>query len=205
MGVEASDLELVQRSRSGEQEAFRLLVHRYQRRLYGVCFSMVRNRDDALDLVQETLLKIHRYLDRFEGGSFVTWSYRIATNVCIDHLRKQRRFQHVEFDDSRDVGEEEEGLTSWQSSALLRVDPERLLRKRELLRKIDEAIEDLSPIHRQVITLREVEGLSYQEIADIAEISLGTVMSRLHHARKRVQARLLPYLETVAQVTGEGA
>lgn len=190
-----SDLNLVKRARNGDEDAFRDLMLRHQRRIFQLCFGMVRNKDDALDLTQETFVKVYRNLDRFEGNSaFYTWAYRIARNVTIDHLRRSRRHRSVEYDDA--IGrDDEQGIDDTFLSRPLNLNPARVVSRRELLDKINEAALSLSDIHREVITLREVEGLSYQEIADRLEISIGTVMSRLHHARKRMQEQLLPYLE----------
>ena len=190
-----SDLNLVKRARNGDEAAFRDLMLRHQRRIFQLCFGMVRNPDDARDLTQETFVKVYRNLDKFEGNSaFYTWAYRIARNVTIDHLRRARRHRSVEYNDA--IGrDDDESIDDTFLSRPLNLNPARVVSRRELLDKINEAALSLSEIHREVITLREVEGLSYQEIADRLEISIGTVMSRLHHARRRMQEYLLPYLE----------
>ena len=192
--VEESDLNLVKRARNGEREAFDLLVERYQRRVFSVCFGMVRNPDDAMDLVQESFVKAYRNLDRFAGqSSFYTWLYRIATNVCIDFLRKAKRQRTVDYDDGIGREGEVEGDDLLMPKRL-GLNPARVLGRRELLGKINEAMGTLSDAHRQILVLREVEDLSYQEIADTLEISVGTVMSRLHHARKNMQKALIHYV-----------
>jgi RNA polymerase sigma-70 factor (ECF subfamily) len=190
--VEETDVNLVKRARNGDRAAFHLLVERYQRKVYGVCYGMVRNRDDAMDLSQETFIKVYRNLDRFEGSSaFYTWVYRIACNVCIDWLRRAKRTRTVDYDDAiaRDEGGDEGMMPN-----RLGITPAKILARRELGDKIQDALQTLSPIHREVILLREVQGLSYQEIADTLDISIGTVMSRLHHARKNMQRALEQYL-----------
>ena len=194
MTEEESDLNLVKRARNKDPEAFRMLVDRYQRKVFGICIGMVRNKDDAMDLVQETFIKVYKNLDRFQGNSaFYTWTYRIATNVCIDFLRKQKKNRTVDYDDTLGhdtTGDEESVLLP----SRLGLNPARVLGRKELMEKLQEALASLSDNHRQVILLREVQGLSYQEIADVCDISIGTVMSRLHHARKNMQVHMQDYL-----------
>jgi RNA polymerase sigma-70 factor (ECF subfamily) len=147
-----------------------------------------------MDLVQETFVKVFKNLERFEGQSSVyTWAYRIATNVSIDFLRKQKRQRTVDYDDGILRDDEVEDAGSLLPSRL-GVNPAKVYGRRELLEKIEEALGTLSDHHRQAILLREVEGLSYQEIADVMEVSIGTVMSRLHHARKNMQKQLAEYV-----------
>jgi RNA polymerase sigma-70 factor (ECF subfamily) len=155
---------------------------------------MISNHQDAMEMTQEVFLRVHRHLPNFEGtSSFYTWIYRIAVNLCIDHYRK-RRMKSYEYDDGLKHGAEtEEEIFPVVSSASRETPTGRLLRE-ELAGKIREALDRLSPKHRQVLVLREMEGLSYQEIADIVGISIGTVMSRLFHARKNMQRRLRRYL-----------
>ncbi|MCB9492610.1 MAG: sigma-70 family RNA polymerase sigma factor [Dehalococcoidia bacterium] len=198
--MDETDLNLVKRSRNGDRDAFRILVERHQRRVFGLCFGMVRNKDDAMDLVQETFVKVFKNLDSFEGqSSFYTWTYRIATNVCIDFLRRANRYRTVDYDDAIQRDEDAEDAGSILPSRL-GLDPARVYGRKELLEKIEEALQKLSPAHRQAILLREVEGLSYQEMADVLEISIGTVMSRLHHARKNMQRLLADYVGNKLEV-----
>ena len=192
--MEETDLNLVKRARNGDRDAFSVLLERYQRRLYSVCLGIVRNPDDAQDRLQETAVKVFLNLDRFEGqSSFYTWAYRIASNVCIDFLRKKKRQRTVDYDDGiardGDVVEGEDLLPS-----RLGLNPARVHARKELMGKLTEALDTLSDTHRTIIILREVDGLSYQEIADLTEVSIGTVMSRLHHARKNLQRALAEYV-----------
>lgn len=191
--MEDTDINLVKLARNGDRAAFHTLVERYQRKVYGICYGMVRNPDDAMDLVQETFIKVFRNLERFEGqSSFYTWVYRIACNVSIDWIRKQKRNRTVDYDDA--VGRDDEGDADALLPNRLGVTPAKILARRELGEKIQDAMQTLSPIHREILLLREVQGLSYQEIADTLEISIGTVMSRLHHARRNMQKALEEYL-----------
>ncbi|MCA9564062.1 MAG: sigma-70 family RNA polymerase sigma factor [Myxococcales bacterium] len=193
--MEASDQNLVKRIQNGDKDAFRELVERYQRKAFSIAYGMVHNREDALDLVQDSFLKAYRNIKRFEGSSsFYTWLYRIVVNVCIDHIRKSGKRTKVEFEDNL-FRDDEEGSDDRIRPSLLDVDPLKVYGRKELLEKIQVALEELSPIHKQAIVLREIEGLSYTEMAEVMEVSKGTVMSRLHHARKNLQDLLSDYLQ----------
>ncbi|MFT5992348.1 MAG: RNA polymerase sigma-70 factor (ECF subfamily) [Flavobacteriales bacterium] len=192
--MEETDINLLKRARNGDRDAFAVLMDRYQRKVFGLCYGMVRNHDDAMDMVQETFVKVYKNLERFEGNSsFYTWTYRIASNVCIDFLRKQKRRRALDYDDGigRDENVDDPGNLL---PSKLGINPARVHARKELLGRIEDAMATLSPIHRQIVVLREVEGLSYQEIADTTEVSIGTVMSRLHHARKNLQNALRDYV-----------
>lgn len=185
--LEPPDGELVALAQAGDRDAVQTLLERYERRLLAVIVGMVRNPEDAKEILQETFVRAFRNLEGFKGeSSFYTWIYRIAMNLAIDHQRRGSKRPLVEFDETFGVKEDAVG----EGSAVLGVDPFKRVRSRELGRKIFEAIESLTPDHRAVILLREIDGLSYEEISDVLECSLGTVMSRLHYARKKLQSRL---------------
>jgi RNA polymerase sigma-70 factor (ECF subfamily) len=195
---DSSDEELVERSQRGEQTAFRELVERYQRRLFSVAFGMVRNRDDAMDLVQDAFIKIYRHMDGFQGSSsFYTWIYRITLNLCIDYLRKRARHYEVDYDDAQrsDLDDDDPIVPSTMG-----INPAKVYQRKELLEQMERAIQSLSEKHRSIILLREVQGLSYTEIAEVLQISKGTVMSRLHHARRNLQEALEQYLQGAVSV-----
>jgi RNA polymerase sigma-70 factor (ECF subfamily) len=181
------DARLVAAARAGDQEAFKELVRRHQRKAYAVALGIVRDTDDARDVVQDAFLKVHEKLDTFDGDAqFFTWLYRIVANLAIDHLRRRRR-PRVDFDESHPhEADDETGV----SPARLGFDPARALTDRELRERMLAALDELSPAHRAVLVMREVDGLSYQEMADVVGCSIGTIMSRLFHARKRMQALL---------------
>jgi RNA polymerase sigma-70 factor (ECF subfamily) len=182
------DRQLVDDARRGDKGAFRALVQRYQRRAFSVALGMVHDPDDARDITQEAFLKVHKNLGTFEGDArFFTWMYRIVINLCIDHLRKKRG-ENVEFDDARGHEEDDE---SGIAPRRLGFDPQQALSDRELRGRIQGALAKLSAPHRAVLLMREVEGLSYQEMAESAGVSIGTIMSRLFHARKKMQKLLL--------------
>jgi len=191
------DEELVRRCQAGQRRAFRQLVERYQRKVYGIAWSFVRNRDDAMDLTQEVFLKVHRNLDGFHGSArFYTWLYRIAVNVCIDHLRRRRRARdEAEYDDRLDHDEASETDGDALVGRHPAANPERAARVAELARRVQQAMAGLSDAHREILVLREIEGLSYEELAEVLQIPKGTVMSRLHHARRNVRKQLGDFLQ----------
>jgi RNA polymerase sigma-70 factor (ECF subfamily) len=186
------DEGLVRASRQGDTRAFGKLVERYQRRVYALAFGILRQREDAWDVAQEAFVKAYRNLDRFAGqAAFYTWLYRIAYNLSLDVLRARGRRDTVALDENAAAVEQairEEGRP--QDAA-----PNELHERRETALAVQKAMEKLSEKHRAIIVLREIEGLSYEEMAEVLGISKGTVMSRLFHARKNLQALLRPYLE----------
>lgn len=192
-GEDVDDLELVDKARGGDHQAFRTLYDRYRRRAYALAFGMLKNQDDALDVVQEGFIKAHRYLDKFEGNSsFYTWLYRIVYNLCVDHMRKRKRARHVDFDDA--IAHHEEDAPVGEESLLpsvLGANPHKSLARAEIREQIQAALDTLSDNHRSVLVMRELEGLSYEEMAQVMQCSKGTIMSRLFHARKNMQRRLL--------------
>ncbi|MCA9669337.1 MAG: sigma-70 family RNA polymerase sigma factor [Myxococcales bacterium] len=190
----ADDRSLVRRARAGDKRAFRELVQRYQRKVYGIAYGMLHNNDDALDVAQEAFIKVHRYLDRFKGtSSFYTWLYRIVINLCIDHLRKVGKQQAVDYDDSR--AHDGDADPAALQPTILGMDPQKALQRREIREKVEKALETLSANHRAVLLMREVEGMSYSEMAEAMQCSKGTIMSRLFHARRRMQGALLELMD----------
>lgn len=199
------DLTLVQRVRTGDQRAFKLLVERYQRKAYAVALGMVRDREEALDIAQEAFVRVYKYLDHFKGdSSFYTWLYRIVSNLCIDALRRKGpgRTDVVEFDETQAL---DEAFTS--AGALgtrLGTNPQKSALRRELAQKIQEALAQVPEKHRAILLLREVEGMSYEELAATLKVPKGTVMSRLFHARAKMQKILSEYLELDESKAGVG-
>lgn len=190
------EADLVKRSVDGDDAAFRTLVERYQRRVYGLAFGILRDREDAWDVAQEAFVKAYRNLARFQGSSaFYTWLYRITYNLSMDALRSRARRDHVDIDQNRAV----EAAAAEEAPASSH--PSKNADRKELAEVLHNAMTRLSDKHRAIIVLREIEGLSYEEMADVLKISKGTVMSRLFHARRNLQALLKPYLEDGATVT----
>jgi RNA polymerase sigma-70 factor (ECF subfamily) len=193
--VEETDRNLVVLSQNGDHAAFQQLVERYQRKVYSVAYGMVRNPDDAMDMTQEAFIKAYKNLESFQGSaSFYTWIYRITVNLCIDHIRRHRRVQTVDYDDKFRHDEDDvlDGADLLPSS--MGGNPAKELGRKELAEQLQRALDSLSPNHRTAILLREVQGLSYEEMAEAMNINKGTVMSRLHHARKNMQAALASYV-----------
>lgn len=201
--MELDDLTLVRRSKEGDQRAFRILVERYQRKVFSVAFGMVKDHEEALDIAQEAFVKVHRYLQDFKGdSSFYTWLYRITRNLAVDRLRS-RRSQEAAFDER--VGRDEVELgEAGILSTRLGTNPHKTALRRELAEKLEEALRQLPEKHREILLLREVEGMSYEDLARVLEIPKGTVMSRLFHARAKMQKLLEPYLEGESPEVGLG-
>jgi RNA polymerase sigma-70 factor (ECF subfamily) len=173
------DMALAMRARDGDSEAFESLVRRYRNEVYALCWYFTRNREDAWDLSQEVFIKAWRALNRFRGeSSFKTWLMRIAANHCKDHLKK-RRLDTASFDDALQAPDTE-------SSA----NPSETAVSNELGAAIDAAVQQLPAKHQMAFVLREYKGMSYQEMAEVMQCNVGTVMSRLFNARKRLQELL---------------
>ncbi len=193
---EQPDRELVLAVQRGSRSAFQVLVARYQQRVLSIAYGVVRNSEDALDIAQEAFLKAYRSIDQFQGSSsFYTWLYRIVMNLSIDHVRKHSKNQPVELDDGVDHSSAA-ALCAGQVAGALIASPGDALRRKQLAGQLEAAFAELSVKHQQVFVLRELDGLSYKEIADVLEISVGTVMSRLFHARHNLQAALGCAVET---------
>jgi len=194
--VDVSDLELVKQCQAGQTEAFDELVTRYRIRVFAMIYNMVHNEQDAWDLAQESFVKAWKSIKRFRGrSSFYTWIYRIVMNVTIDWLRKKQiKGAGAEFDDSIQLKEIDPA-----SKTVPKADPlphERMERK-EIRSRIDNAIARLSAEHRAVILMKEIEDMQYHEIAETLGCSIGTVMSRLFYARKRLQNLLKDVYENI--------
>jgi RNA polymerase sigma-70 factor (ECF subfamily) len=188
------DAILVERCLSGDERAFRALVEQYQRRVFSIAFGIVRNQDDAMDVTQDAFVKVHAHLPNFKGtSSFYTWLYRIVVNLCIDRKRRAKRAILVDYDDA--ISHEEQPHQSGPTLASVSIaGPAKELARKELREKMQRALDRLSDDHRQVLLLREVEGLAYEEIADALDIAKGTVMSRLFHARTNFKKAISRYL-----------
>jgi len=177
---EASDAALVSRARTRGFDAFEELVRRYRNDVFRLCYHFTRNREEAWDLSQEAFIKAYSALVHFRGeANFKTWLLRIAANQCKDLLKK-RRLPTVGFDDAL--------RADGASSSIL--EPDHAVEAEEIGRAIESAIQGLPLKHRTAFILREYEGMTYEEMAQVMDCNLGTVMSRLHHARRKLQQRL---------------
>jgi len=180
------DRQLIQLAQSGDAAAFRALVERHQRRVFAIALGLVRDEQDAREIAQEAFFRVHKGLSQFQGGSsFFTWLYRIVTNLSIDLMRKPSR-REAEFHFAIEADDSESLLLPQATDA----DPFDVVRRGELSARIQVALEALPPYHRGVILMREVEGMSYEEMAEAMQVSKGTIMSRLFHARKKLQRAL---------------
>jgi len=203
--VATDDLTLVKRVKTGDQRAFKLLVERYQRKIYAVALGMVKDKEEALDVSQEAFVKVYKYLDHFKGdSSFYTWLYRITVNICIDALRKKQalRGEQVELDEAVMMDTAEANIGALGSR--LGTNPQKSALRKELAEKIQQALETVPEKHRAILLLREVEGMSYEDLSRTLQIPKGTVMSRLFHARTKIQKILSEYLELDESKSGLG-
>ena len=188
--MEKSDGELIRESRRGGREAFQELVRRYQKRVVAVALGMVHNPEDAMEIAQDTFVKAYENIDKFKGESSVyTWLYRIVVNRAIDFRRRERRHPTVHLEDRISGDDRRESYEDTLKEEISH-DPFDAARAHEVGSRVSEAIDELTPDHKAVILLREVEGLSYDEISRVMQCSKGTVMSRLHYARKKLQQKL---------------
>ena len=187
------DAEAIRRTRAGESDAFGFLVDRYGTRIARLVRGFVRNEEDARDVAQDAFLKAFARLDRFDGrSSFYTWLYRIAANTAMDHNKKVRRRPPAlpletargEDDDRPHADPPAPGPSPVEGAS-----------RAEMRERIDEALEGLPAAYREVIVLRELEGLSYDDIARALRVSRGTVESRLFRARERLRGRLARRME----------
>ena len=187
--IGSPDDTLIRATLGGDEEAFRELVERYKGRAFGVAVGIVGDRDDALDVVQDSFVKAYYKLKEFRFGSnFYTWFYRLLVNQAIDRWRKTARSAEVPLDESWLTGD-----VSPPDSFTYPQTAEELAENRELGDALQRAIASLPEYHRAVIVLREVEGMEYGEIAKTLGCSVGTVMSRLHYARGKLKEALRSY------------
>ncbi|MBA3387381.1 MAG: sigma-70 family RNA polymerase sigma factor [Verrucomicrobiota bacterium] len=194
--AEVSDADLVRASQGGDTKAFDQLVSRYRTRVFGMIYNMVHSEQDAWDLAQDSFLKAWRSIGRFRGqSSFYTWIYRIVMNVTIDWLRKKQvKGSGAEFNDEVQLREIDPASQTVPKADAL---PHQRMVHGEIRERIDQAISQLSPEHRAVILMKEIEEMQYHEIAEALGCSIGTVMSRLFYARKKLQNMLRDLYENV--------
>ncbi len=191
MGEDGVDKALVERVQSGEKGAFDMLVLKYQHKLIKLISRYIRDPSEVMDVAQESFLKAYRALPNFRGDSaFYTWLYRIAINTAKNYLVAQSRRPPDEDVDSTEA-EQYEGESDLKENAT----PERLLLRDEIERTVVQAIEQLPEDLRTAITLRELEGLSYEEIAVAMDCPIGTVRSRIFRAREAINKRLEPLMD----------
>ena len=185
------DWAIVQRVQNGEVSAFNQLVQKYRQSLFSIIYNMTGNREDATDITQEVFIKAFQSINRFRGqASFYTWIYRIAVNSSVTFIKKAKKQRFINYETidetlvSSEILEYFTAKTKTEKGALLT----------ELQEKLNEALQKLSPKHRLVVILHEVEGMNHKSIADIMKTSEGTVRSRLHYAKKMLQSFLQDYI-----------
>lgn len=191
----SSEAWLIERAQQQDESAFDQIVELYADKLYNYIVRMLGNSQDAEDVLQEVFLRAYQGLPQFDGrASLSTWLFRIATNLCIDHYRKQeRRVKTVSLyreraDDSEDENEE------WEFPDMQTPDPMQAVLDKELQEVVERAVQELSPKLKTILLMYDVEGLSYEEIAQALGIPMGTVKSRLHLARTEIQKKVSAYL-----------
>ena len=185
--------QLVKRARTGDLEAYDELVGRYQERIYATVYHMTANHEDANDLAQETFIKAYQALKSFKGdSSFFTWIYRIAVNKTINFLKQRKNKTHMSLNDLDFNAEHDADLVALISEKT----PRREVNLIELQEKLNAAMQKLSEVHRLVVTLHDVQGMSHEEISNIMDCNTGTVRSRLFYARQQLQAYLSDYLKS---------
>jgi len=188
--VNQEETEMISRCQRGDQDALKAIFDKYHKKVYSIAFGVVRQREEALDVVQEVFIKLFRSIKNFKGKShFYTYLYRMVMNTAIDHKRKAGK----QFMSSLD----EEG--SFEPSDEAEKGPERILLQKELEERVKLAMDELPAEQKAALIFRDVEGLSYQEMAEAMGCSIGTVMSRLHYGRKRMQESLKDYVKLPGQ------
>ncbi len=180
------DLKTIRRCKRGEEAAFAEILGRYRGPIYNLCYRMSRNAEDARDLGQEVFIKVFSLLDRFdENYAFSSWLFRIATNHCIDHLRRNR-LRFISLDGGVGPDGEEYELQLPDSGP----GPDTVLQRKQALERLDEVINELPPHYQAITLLRHDQQLSYEEIAEVLSLPLGTVKARIHRARQQIQQML---------------
>jgi RNA polymerase sigma-70 factor (ECF subfamily) len=183
--VNHEETEMISRCQQGDQEALKKIYDKYHKKVYRIAYGVVRQREDALDIVQEVFIKLFRSIKNFQGRShFYTYLYRMVMNTSIDHARKSGK----KFASSLD----EEG--SFEPSDGAEKGPERVFLQKELEERVKRAMDKLPAEQKAALIFRDIEGLSYQEMAEAMRCSIGTIMSRLHYGRKKMQELLKDYV-----------
>ena len=184
------EAELVFRCQQGNQEALKEIFDLYHKKVYRVAYGLLRQREEALDIVQEVFIKLFRSIKNFKGEARLsTYLHRMTVNTAIDHVRKA----------GKPILSSLEGEEGFQPAEPAENRPDRIFFYKELEGKVNKALAEIPADQRMALVLREVEGLSYQEIAESMECSIGTVMSRLHYGRKKLQDMLKDYVKQGAQ------
>ncbi|SFH31662.1 RNA polymerase, sigma-24 subunit, RpoE [Desulfotomaculum arcticum] len=197
-----SDETLVQKSKKGDLNAFNELVLRYEGKVFSIAYRFMGNHADASDLAQETFIRLYQSLASFRGdSSFSTWLYRITANACRDELRKHQRRRSISMDEMIAASPANVPVADNAYS------PEDAVQRNEVQRQVQECLNELSDDHRLILVMREIQGFSYDEIAEVLQCSLGTVKSRISRARNALKERLKrkgELLSTESRLTEKG-
>lgn len=179
---------LIERSKNGDVSAFEMLIEAYQKKVFNLAYRIIGNYDDANDIAQEAFIRIFRSISGFRGqSSFSTWIYRITTNVCLDEIRKRKNksVQYLDDDIQTDDGKMQRQIISDDPL------PEEIAERKELRAAINDSLGELKEEYRIIITLRDIQGMSYEEIAKVLDCPTGTVKSRINRARQALKNVLL--------------
>lgn len=180
--MEQNESKLIARASSGDASAFNLLMAQHEHRMYAIALRMCKNREDAQDCLQEAMLRVFRAIGAFKGeSSFGTWMYRITMNTCLDELRRKKKSRDTSMDALLDQGWSPPDMTG---------SPERKAMQHELRRSLHSAINDLPEDMRAAIILRDIHGCTYDEIAQVLEINVGTVKSRISRGREKLREKI---------------
>jgi len=175
---------IIKECQNGDLNAFEELVHKYQQKVYSLCYRFSGNYADANDLAQEAFIRVYHSIDKFHFKSaFSTWLFRVTSNVCLDEIRKKKRTHAVSLDSPMDTGEGE----FYYHLPDDRFNPEKLTERRDVQETVHQMIQKLPNDQRLTLVLREIEGLSYDELADVLDVSVGTIKSRLSRARQNLK------------------
>ena len=180
--MEFNERDMIERASRGDAAAFNRLMEQHERRMYAVALRMCGNREDAQDCLQEAMLRVYRAIGGFKGqSSFSTWVYRITMNTCLDELRRKKNRQSTSLDSLLDMG--------WSPSDDTNA-PEKQAMRSELRRNLNRAIQELPEEMRSAVVLREIQGFSYEEIAHMLEINVGTIKSRISRGREKLREKM---------------
>ena len=180
--MEFNERDMIERTSRGDAAAFNRLMEQHERRMYAVALRMCGNREDAQDCLQEAMLRVYRAIGGFKGqSSFSTWVYRITMNTCLDELRRKKNRQSTSLDSLLDMG--------WSPSDDTNA-PEKQAMRSELRRNLNRAIQELPEEMRSAVVLRDIQGFSYEEIAHMLEINVGTIKSRISRGREKLREKM---------------
>ncbi|MBQ8299990.1 MAG: sigma-70 family RNA polymerase sigma factor [Clostridia bacterium] len=180
-----SDEELVKKVKNGDVDAFEQIITKYEKKIFGLIYNMLRNENEVEDVAQEVFIKVYKNLDKFHGdSSLYTWIYKIATNLCLDQIKKRKEVIYIDEKLQLDDGEVDFQLPSDEKLQ------DEIYEQKELKQKLEKCIDKLPERQKTMIVLRDIKGLSYDEIAEILDLKLGTVKSQINRARLKLKELL---------------